>query len=200
MFLPECLREAPMKPEPRLLRRKRVWPLLVFLLLLMFWFSRQTATVSPASRVTAGGPSEARLAAVAAEDLTGGDLSPFTGPDESLSWASMGNGSPLVPAAVPPVEQSSSPGPTGAPALDSRPMALVDLAQLLAAYPPADDTPEARQAALQRIRQAIARQAPAHGFVVVMDRSMRDEWGVPMVLSARGLFDLTAAVEQDLAR
>ena len=200
MFLPECLREAPMKPEPRLLRRKRVWPLLVFLLLLMFWFSRQTATVSPASRVTAGGPSEARLAAVAAEDLTGGDLSPFTGPDESLSWASMGNGSPLVPAAVPPVEQSSSPGPTGAPALDSRPMALVDLAQLLAAYPPADDTPEARQAALQRIRQAIARQAPAHGFVVVMDRSMQDQWGIPMVLSARGLFDLTAAVEQDLAR
>ena len=200
MFLPECLREAPMKPEPRLLRRKRVWPLLVFLLLLMFWFSRQTATVSPASKVTGGGPSEARLAAVAAEDLTGGDLSPFTGPDESLSWASMGNGSPLVPAAVPPVEQSSSPGPTGAPALDSRPMALVDLAQLLAAYPPADDTPEARQAALQRIRQAIARQAPAHGFVVVMDRSMQDQWGIPMVLSARGLFDLTAAVEQDLAR
>ena len=30
--------------------------------------------------------------------------------------------------------------------------------------------------------------------------SMQDEWGVPMVLSARGLFDLTAAVEQDLAR
>ena len=28
-----------MNPEPRLLRRKRVWPLLVLLLLLMFWFS-----------------------------------------------------------------------------------------------------------------------------------------------------------------
>ena len=55
-----------MKPEPRLLRRKRVWPLLVLLLLLMFWFSRQTATVSPASKVTAAGPSESRLAAVAA--------------------------------------------------------------------------------------------------------------------------------------
>jgi hypothetical protein len=76
----------------------------------------------------------------------------------------------------------------------------VDLAQLLAAYPPADDTPEARKAALQRIRQAIVRQSSVHGFVVVMDRSMQDEWGVPMVLSAYGLFDLTAAVEQDLAR
>ena len=189
-----------MKSEPRLLRRKRVWPLLVFLLLLMFWFSRQTATVSPASKVTGGGPSEARLAAVAAADLSGGDLSPFAGPDESSGWPSMGNGSPPGPAAVPPVERSSSPGPTGAPALNSRPMALVDLAQLLAAYPPADDTPEARKAALQPIRQAIARQSSVHGFVVVMDRSMQDEWGVPMVLSARGLFDLTAAVEQDLAR
>ena len=47
-----------MKSEPRRLRRKRVWPLLVFLLLLMFWFSRQTATVSPASKATDGGPSE----------------------------------------------------------------------------------------------------------------------------------------------
>lgn len=189
-----------MNPQPRLLRRKRVWPLLLLLLLLMFWFSRQTATVSPSSKETAGGPSEARLAAVAAEDLTGGDLSPFTGPDESSWGASMGNGSASAPAAVPPVTPASSPVPTVSPAPNSRSMAQVDLAQLLAACPPADGTPEARQAALQRIRQAIAQQASAHGFVVVMDRSMQDEWGVPMVLSARGLFDLTAAVEQDLKR
>ena len=90
-----------MKPEPRLLRRKRVWPLLVLLLLLMFWFSRQTATVSPASKVTAAGPSESRLAAVAAEDLTGGDLSPFGGPDDNSSSAFKENGNPTVPAAVP---------------------------------------------------------------------------------------------------
>ena len=189
-----------MKPEPRLLRRKRVWPLLVLLLLLMFWFSRQTATVSPASKLIAGGPSEARLAAVVAEDLSGGELSPFAGPDEGSSGASMGNGSPPVPAAVPPVDLSSSPGPAAAPAPNSRLMAQVDLAQLLAACPPADDTPEALQTTLARIRQAIARQASAHDFMVVMDRSMQDEWGVPMVLSARGLFDLTTAVEQDLAR
>ena len=50
-----------MKPEPRLLRRKRVWPLLLLLLLLMFWFSRQTATVSPASKVTAGAPANPAL-------------------------------------------------------------------------------------------------------------------------------------------
>lgn len=189
-----------MKSKPRLLRRKRVWPLLVLLLLLMFWFSRQTATVSPASRVTAAGPSEARLAAVAAEDLTGGDLSPFGNPDESPSSVSTENGNPLLPAAGPLLDQSSSPGLAVVRAPDSRPMAQVDLAQLLVACPPADDTPEARQATLARIRQAIARQASAHGFMVVMDRSMQDEWGVPMVLSARGLFDLTAAVEQDLKR
>ena len=189
-----------MKPAPRLLRRKRVWPLLMLLLLLMFWFSRQTATVSPASKVTAAGPSESRLAAAAAEDLTGGDLSPFGGPDESSSWASMENGSPPVSAAVPLLDQSSSPVTAGVSPPNSRPMAQVDLAQLLAAFPPVDGTPEARQATLTRIRQAIARQASVHGFMVVMDRSMQDEWGVPMVLSARGLFDLTAAVEQDLAR
>lgn len=189
-----------MKSEPRRLRRKRVWPLLVFLLLLMFWFSRQTTTVSPAPKATDGGPSEVRLAVVAAEDLSGGDLSPFAGPDESPWWPSKGNGSPPGAAAVPPVGLSSSPGPMGTRSLNSSPIALVDLAQLLAAYPPADDTPEARKAALQRIRQAIARQSSVHGFVVVMDRSMQDEWGVPMVLSAYGLFDLTAAVEQDLAR
>jgi hypothetical protein len=128
-----------MKSEPRLLRRKRVWPHLVFLLLLMFWFSRQTATVSPASKVTGGGPSEARLAAVAAEDLSGGDLSPFAGPDESPWGPSMGKGNPPGSAAVPPVELSSSPGPTGTRSLNSRPMALVDLAQVLAAYPPVNN-------------------------------------------------------------
>lgn len=189
-----------MKPEPRLPHRKRVWPLLLLLLLLMFWFSRQTVMVGPASRVTAVGPSEARLAAVAGEDLSGGDLSPFGGPDDNSSSASRENGNPPVPAAVPLLDQSSSPGPAVVRAPNSRPMAQVDLAQLLVACPPADDTPEARQAALTRIRQAIARQAQVHGFMVVMDRSMEDERGVPMVLSARGLFDLTAAVEQDLKR
>ncbi|MES2469617.1 MAG: hypothetical protein V4675_20105 [Verrucomicrobiota bacterium] len=189
-----------MKSETRLPHRKRVWPLLVMLLLLMFWFSRQTATVSPASKVTAAGPSESRLAAVAAKDLTGGDLSPFGGPDESSPWATMENGSPPAAAALPPVDLSSSAVTAGVSPPNSRPMAQVDLAQLLAACPSDEDTPEARQATLSRIRQAIARQASVHGFMVVIDRSMQDEWGVPMVLSARGLFDLTAAVELDLKR
>jgi hypothetical protein len=77
---------------------------------------------------------------------------------------------------------------------------FVDTDRLLAAHPPASDSQEARASAISDIQRATASCAIAHECAVVVDISGKTVNGVPFLLSAAEILDLTDEVMQRLAQ
>ena len=97
----------------------------------------------------------------------------------------------------------ATPQPLSSRRLDIRgvpTIAVVDVERLVVAMVPNPEATEMRAKTIQAIQQAIANRAAVYNLTLVLDISGDSLNGVPFVLSASGVFDLTDEVHEELAR
>lgn len=112
-------------------------------------------------------------------------------PPESETSSSFSKAIPVSIVQSPASEAPRSPS-------ESRGMAGVDFERLLAGALPSEASESARAETIERIKQAVATCVSAHAFVLVLDTSGKSINGIPVVMRADGIFDLTDEVRAEL--
>lgn len=114
-------------------------------------------------------------------------------PPESETRSSFSKAIPVSIVQSPTTKAPRSPS-------ESRGLAGVDFERLLAGALPSEASESARAETIERIKQAVATCVSAHDFALVLDTSGKSINGIPVVMQADGIFDLTDEVRAELRR